>query len=36
VPKPEPIEIDDRDRWYMYQARVLVGDLPIVMVGPLL
>jgi len=36
VPKPEPIEINDRDRRYMYRARVLVGDLPIVMIGPLL
>ena len=36
MPKPEPIEIDDRDRRYMYRARVLVGDLPIVTLGPLL
>ena len=30
VPKPEPLEVDERDHRCMYRARVLEGDLPLV------
>lgn len=36
VLKPEPIEVNDLDRRYMYRQRVLEGDLPIVPREPLL
>lgn len=34
VLKPEPLDLDDRDQQYMYQARVLEGDLPLVPMAP--
>ena len=34
VPKPEPLELDDRDRQYMYRVRVLEGDLPLIPADP--
>ena len=36
VPKPEPLELDERDHQRMYRARVLEGDLPLVPVAPVL
>jgi hypothetical protein len=36
MPKPEPIEIDDRDQQYMYGSRVLEGDLLLVWMAPML
>ena len=36
VPKPEPLELDERDHRRMYHARVLEGDLPLVTVAPIL
>ena len=34
MPKPEPLELDERDHRRMYHMRVLVGDLPLVQ-GPI-
>jgi hypothetical protein len=36
VLKPEPLELDERDYRRMYRARVLEGDFPLVLVGPIL
>ena len=36
VPKPEPLEVDERDHRCMYRARVLEGDLPLVAAAPVL
>ena len=36
VPKEEPSEVSDVGRTYMYRARVLSGELPIVPAAPLL
>ena len=36
VPKPEPLELNERDHRRMYRARVLEGDLPLVLVAPVL
>lgn len=36
VPKPEPLELGERDFRQMYRARLLEGDLPMVPVGPIL
>jgi hypothetical protein len=36
VPKPEPLELDEHDHRHMYRARVLEGDLPLVLVAPIL
>ena len=36
VPKPESLELDDRDNRRMYRARVLEGDLPLVPAAPVL
>ena len=36
VPKPEPLELDERDHRCMYRARVLEGDLPLVPAAPIL
>jgi len=36
VPKPEPLELEERDQRRMYRARVLEGDLPLVPAGPIL
>ena len=36
VPKPEPLELDERDHRRMYRARILEGDLPLVPVAPVL
>lgn len=35
VPKEEPVELDERDWTYLYRARVLEGDLPLVPWRPL-
>lgn len=35
VPKPEPIDLTERDHRRMYRARVLEGDLQLVPVGPI-
>ena len=36
VPKPEPLDLDERDHRRMYRARVLEGDLPLVLAAPVL
>jgi hypothetical protein len=36
VPKPEPLDLDERDRWFMYRTRVLEGGLPLVPAVPVL
>ena len=36
VPKPEPLELDERDHHRMYRARILEGDLPLVPAAPVL
>ena len=36
VSKPEPLELDKCDHRHMYHARVLEGDLPLVLVAPVL
>lgn len=36
VPKPEPLELGERDHRRMYRARVLEGDLPLVPTVPVL
>ena len=36
VPKPEPLDLDERDHRRMYRARVLEGDLPLVPAAPVL
>jgi hypothetical protein len=36
VPKPEPLELDEHDHRHMYRARVLEGDLPLVLATPIL
>ena len=36
VPKPEPLELDERDHWRMYHARVLEIGLPLVPTAPVL
>jgi hypothetical protein len=36
VPKPEPLDLDERDQHRMYRARVLEGDLFLVPMGPIL
>ena len=36
VPKQEPLELDERDLRCMYCARVLDGDLPLVLAAPVL
>ena len=33
VPKPEPLELEERDQRRMYHARVLEGDMPLVPIG---
>lgn len=35
VLKPEPMELNEQDRRFMYQARVLEGDFSLVPSGPL-
>ena len=36
VPKPEPLDLDERDHRRMYRVRVLEGDLPLVPAAPFL
>jgi hypothetical protein len=36
VPKPKPLEIGENDQRHMYRARVLEGDLPLVLFDPIL
>ena len=36
VPKPEPLDLDERDHRRMYRARVLQGVLPLVPSAPIL
>jgi hypothetical protein len=36
VLKPEPLEIGENDQRHIYRVRVLEGDLPLVLFGPIL
>lgn len=36
VPKPKPLELDECDHRHMYRARVLEGDLHLVLAAPIL
>jgi hypothetical protein len=36
VLKPKPLEIGENDQCRMYRTRVLEGDLPLVLFGPIL
>ena len=36
APKPESMELDERDHRHMYRVRILEGDLPIVRAAPVL